>query len=101
MASAAGRPDSVKLPKTLSLGSASKCLPKASGCHLFESSSEGRLRCFYTLADGTRASTSSNIAAWGQSESLKWCIKWAWKQHAANTGAECPYSELMESWAQL
>ena len=82
------------LPKTFDLQAATPFMRCVLGCTLFESTTEGRVRAFYTVGT-SRRSTSASIVNYGLSQAIAWCLKWAWQTHSEHTGESCPWPEIL------
>eukprot|EP00974_Lingulodinium_polyedra_P033604 3232098-Lingulodinium_polyedra.AAC.1 len=73
------------MPAKLDLRAATALLPAVTGCMLFHSQTEDRVRGFYPC-HGARASASANVTMYGLEGALKHCLQMMWHFHSRETG---------------
>lgn len=71
-------------------------LPPVPHCFCFYEKGAQRIRVFYSTPSMYRMSLSSSLDKYGLEEGITRCLRWAWQRHLEFTGADCPWSWLVQ-----
>lgn len=86
-----------KLPDKLTINNIGEFWPKALGSYPFVDAGCMRLRGYYLNPKGGRTNHGASLTTHGEEGACKRVLRWAWRQHAAFSGATCNITDLYDT----